>query len=683
MKKYLLIGTIAFMGTALFTSCGPSGGKATAGEEFTYEVDRFEDISVLKYRLPAFEQLTAGEKEFIYYLSEAALCGRDIFWDQNFKYNLAIRKTIEAIIDTYKGDREGADYKAFITYAKRVFFANGIHHHYSNDKFVPGFSPEYFAQLVNGSDPSRLPLREGQNAVQLAAILTPVLFDPSLYAKKVDQSEGTDMIAGSANNFYEGVTQAEVEAYYSSLADPNDPRPVSWGLNTKVVKEDGKVIEIPWKSGGMYGPAIDKIIFWLEKARNVALSDAQKKELDLLIDYYRTADLKTWDDYNVLWAGNTGLSVDYINGFIETYGDPLGMKATWESVVDYKDTEASKRTGVITENAQWFEDHSPVDPGYRKEKVTGVAASVINVAMLGGDCYPASPLGINLPNSNWIRAEAGSKSVTLANITDAKDIVARGSGFLEEFAFDQAEIDRAVKWGSLSDALHTDMHECIGHASGKLAPGTDPNALKNYASPLEEMRADLFALYFMMDPKMTEIGLVPSEEPAKALYDNYIRNGFLTQIVRIQPGKDIEQAHMRCRSAIAHWVYEKGKSDNVIEVMKRDGKTFVRINDYPKLRSLFGEMLKEVQRIKSEGDFTAGKNMIETYGVKIDQELHKEILARYAELNLAPYSGFVNPVMTPVTDRNGKITDVKIEYCSDFLGQMMEYGRNYSFLPAW
>jgi len=683
MKKYLLIGMIVFMGTALFTSCGPSGGKVTAEEEFTYEVDRFEDISVLKYRLPAFEQLTAGEKEFIYYLSEAALCGRDIFWDQNFRYNLVIRKTIEAIIDTYNGDRESADYKAFITYAKRVFFANGIHHHYSNDKFVPGFSSEYFAQLVNGSDASRLPLKEGQGAAQLAEMLTPLLFDPSLYAKKVDQSEGTDMIATSANNFYEGVTQAEVEAYYASLADPNDPRPVSWGLNTKVMKEAGKVTEIPWKSGGMYGPAIDKIIYWLEKARNVALSDTQKKELDLLIDYYRTADLRTWDDYNVLWAGNTGLSVDYINGFIETYGDPLGMKATWESVVDYKDTEASKRTGVITENAQWFEDHSPVDPRYRKEKVTGVAASVINVAMLGGDCYPASPLGINLPNSNWIRAEAGSKSVTLANITDAKDIVARGSGFLEEFAFDQAEIDRAVKWGSLSDALHTDMHECIGHASGKLAPGTDPNALKNYASPLEEMRADLFALYFMMDPKMTEIGLVPSDEPAKAQYDNYIRNGFLTQIVRIQPGKDIEQAHMRCRSAIAHWVYEKGKPDNVIEVVERDGKTYVRINDYPKLRSLFGEMLKEVQRIKSEGDFAAGKMMIENYGVKIDQELHKEILGRYAGLNLAPYSGFVNPVMTPVTDSNGKITDVTIEYCSDFLGQMMEYGRKYSFLTAW
>lgn len=674
---------ITFMGTALLTSCGQAGEKAAPEVEFNHEVDRFEDISVLKYRLPGFEQLTAGEKELIYYLSEAALCGRDILWDQNFRYNLVIRKTIEAIIDTYGGDRESDQYKAFITYAKRVFFATGIHHHYSNDKFVPGFTADYFASLTGGSDASRLPLKEGQTTAELTAMLTPILFDPSLYAKKVEQSEGTDMITASANNFYEGVTQAEVEAYYASIADPADPRPVSWGLNTKVVKKDGNVTEIPWKSGGMYGPAIDKIIYWLEKARDVALSDTQKQEIELLIQYYRSGDLKKWDEYNVVWAGNTGLSVDYINGFIETYGDPMGMKATWEAVVDYKDMEASKRTAVITENAQWFEDHSPVDPAYRKEKVTGVAASVINVAMLGGDCYPASPLGINLPNSNWIRTEAGSKSVTLANITDAKDIVARGSGFLEEFAFDRAEIDRAVQWGSLSDALHTDMHECIGHASGKLAPGTDPNALKNYASPLEEMRADLFALYFMMDPKMKEIGLMSSDEPAKAMYDNYIRNGFLTQIVRIQPGKDIEQAHMRCRSAIAHWVYEKGRADNVIEVMNRDGKSYVRINDYPRLRTLFGEMLKEVQRIKSEGDFAAGKSMIENYGVKIDRDLHTEMLERYARLNLAPYSGFVNPVMTPVTGSDGRITDVKIEYCSDFLGQMTEYGKNYAFLPAW
>jgi dipeptidyl-peptidase-3 len=682
MKKYLLIGTIAFMGTALFISCGPSQKKVAAEEEFTYQVDRFEDISVLRYRLPGFENLTAGEKEFIYYLSEAALCGRDILWDQNFRYNLVIRKTLEAIIDTYSGDRTGAEYEAFITYVKRVFFANGIHHHYSNDKFVPGFSEEFFAQLVMGSDTERLPLSVDQSAAQLVEMLTPIMFDPTLYAKKVNQAAGVDMITSSASNFYEGVTQQEVETYYSSLADPSDPRPVSWGLNTKVIKSDGKVTEVPWRSGGMYGQAVDKIIYWLDKARMAALSEKQKMELDILIDYYKTGDLKAWDDYNVMWAGNTGLSVDYINGFIESYNDPLGMKATWEAVVDYKDMEASKRTALITENAQWFEDHSPVDPQYRKEKVTGVAASVINVAMLGGDCYPASPLGINLPNSNWIRTESGSKSVTLANITDAKDIVARGSGFLEEFAYDQAEIERAVKWGSLADALHTDMHECIGHASGKLAPGTDPNALKNYASPLEEMRADLFALYFMMDPKMTGIGLVTSEDVAKTQYDNYIRNGLLTQIVRILPGKDIEQAHMRCRSSIAHWVFEKGKAADVIEVVSRDGKTYVRINDYAKLRDLFGDMLREVQRIKSEGDFEAGRNLIENYGVKIDQELHKEILARYARLDLAPYIGFVNPVMTPVTDRDGRITDVTIEYCSDFLGQMMEYGRSYSFLPA-
>lgn len=680
MNKILLIGTIAAMGIALFTSCGQAGKEAAKADDFTYQVDRFEDISVLKYRLPGFEQLTPGEKEFIYYLSEAALCGRDILWDQNFKYNLVIRKTMEAVIASYSGDKKAAEYASFITWAKRVFFANGIHHHYSNDKFIPGFSAEYFTTLVSESDPSLLPLKDGQNPADLITMLAPVIFDPAIYAKRVDQTEGADMITSSANNFYEGVTQAEVEKYYSALADPSDPRPVSWGLNTKVVKVNGRVSEIPYKSGGLYGGAIDQIVNWLEKAKNVAFGESQKKELELLIDYYKTGDLKTWDDYNVLWAGNTDLSVDYINGFIETYGDPLGMKATWESVVDYKDMEASKRTSVITKNAQWFEDNSPVDPQYRKEKVTGVAASVINVAMLGGDCFPASPLGINLPNSNWIRIEAGSKSVTLANITDAKDIVSRGSGFLEEFAFDQAEIDRAVKYGSVSDALHTDMHECIGHASGKLAPGTDPNALKNYASPLEEARADLFALYYMMDPKMIEIGLMESDEPAKAMYDSYIRNGLITQIVRIKPGKDIEQAHMRNRSAIAHWVYGKGSSDNVIEMVSRDGKTFVKVNDYGKLRILFGEMLKEVQRIKSEGDFEAGKNMIENYGVKIDPVLHAEILGRYEKLNLAPYSGFVNPVLKPVVDAQGKITDVQVEYCSDFLGQMMEYGKKYSFL---
>lgn len=681
MKKIIFIGTVAVMGTVFFTSCGQFGKRGAADEEFTYQVDRFADISVLRYRLPAFEELSAQEKEFIYYLSEAALCGRDILWDQNFRYNLVIRKTIEAVIDTYSGDRESDQYKAFVTWAKRVFFANGIHHHYSTDKFVPVFSREYFADLVSNSDATRLPLKNGQNAGDLVAMLSPVIFDPDLFAKRVEQSAGIDMITSSANNFYEGVTQGEVEKYYAAKVDKADPEPVSWGLNSKIVRAaDGTLTELTYRSGGLYGPAIDKIIYWLEKAKNAALSEVQKREIGMLIDYYKTGDLKIWDEYNVIWAGDTGLSVDYINGFIETYGDPMGLKATWEAVVEYKDNEASKRTSIITANAQWFEDNSPVDPRYRKEKVTGVAASVINVAMLGGDCYPASPLGINLPNSNWIRATAGSKSVTLANITDAKDIVDRGSGFLQEFAWDQAEIDRAVRYGSQADALHTDLHECVGHASGKLAPATDPNALKNYASPLEEMRADLFALYFIPDPKMIEIGLMQSEEPAKALYDNYIRNGLLTQIVRIQPGKDIEQAHMRGRAAIAHWVYEKGKADNVIEIAKRDDKTYVRINDYARLRNLFGEMLKEVQRIKSEGDYEAGRNMIENYGVKIDSTLHREILARYEKLNLAPYSGFVNPRLIPVTDKEGRITDVKVEYCSDYLGQMMEYGRKYSFL---
>ncbi len=680
MKRIILIGTIAAMGIALFTSCRQTENKSGKAEEFSYQVDRFEDISVLRYRLPGFEQLSLQEKELIYYLSEAALCGRDIFWDQNFRFNLVIRKTVEAVIDSYRGDRDTEEFRNFLIYAKRIFFANGIHHHYSNDKFVPGFTAEYFATLVKESDGSLLPLTEAMNREALTTLLTPLLFDPELYPKRVDQTEGTDMIASSANNFYEGVTQGEVEGYYAALADPADTTPVSWGLNTKVMKRDGKVSEIPYRSGRLYGDAIDRIIAWLEKAKAVALSDLQKREIELLIDYYRTGDLKTWDDYNVLWAGNTGLSVDYINGFIETYGDPLGMKATWESVVDYKDLEASKRTSLITSNAQWFEDNSPIDPQFRKEKVTGVAASVINVAMLGGDCYPASPLGINLPNSNWIRSEAGSKSVTLANITDAKDISARGSGFLEEFAFDEDEITRAKEFASLADALHTDLHECIGHASGKLAPGTDPNALKNYASPLEEMRADLFALYYLMDPKLTEIGLISSPETGKAEYDNYIRNGLLTQIVRIAPGKDIEQAHMRCRAAISSWVYQKAAPDSIVKLVSRDAKTYVTIIGYEKLRMLFGQMLKEVQRIKSEGDFEAGKDLIEKYGVKINPLLHQEILERYAKLNLAPYSGFVNPVLKPVVDANGSITDITVEYTSDFLGQMREYGKKYSFL---
>jgi dipeptidyl-peptidase-3 len=569
-----------------------------------------------------------------------------------------------------------------MVYAKRIFFSNGIHHHYSSDKFKPGFDSSYFAALVTGSEKGRLPIKEGQNVEQLIGLLTPVLFDENLFRRKVEQREGADLVTESSSNFYEGVTQREVEAFYAGKADPKDPRPVSLGLNSKIIKVNGKVIEDVYKSGGRYGSAIDEIIKWLDKASSVAETDLQKKELALLIEYYKTGDLRKWDEYNVTWAKNTGSMIDYINGFIENYEDPLGMKATWEAIVNYTDVEASKRTAIITANAQWFEDNSPIMPQYRKEKVTGVAAKVINIAMLGGDCYPASPLGINLPNADWIRKEVGSKSVTLANISTAYDIASQGNGFLEEFAASSEEVTRVRKYRTISDALHTDLHECVGHASGKLAEGTDPNALKNYASPLEEARADLFALYYMTDDKMTELGLFPDKEAGEVAYDDYLRNGLLTQIVRIKPGKDIEQAHMRCRSAISHWVYEKGKADNIVELINVDGKTYVRINDYLKLRSLFGEMLKEIQRIKSEGDYDAGRKLIEEYGVKIDPKLHTEVLDRYAKLNLAPYTGFINPMLLPVYDSNGTITDIKVEYADDYLGQMMYYGKNYSFLPA-
>ena len=651
-------------------------------DDFRYFVEQFDDMRVLKYKLPGFEALTLQQKEYLYYLSQAALAGRDILWDQNFRYNLKIRKTLEAILDDYSGDKESVDYKAFLVYAKRVFFANGIHHHYSSDKLIPGFSSANFDLLVKGTAPEKLPLAAGQTPERLIAEISPVIFDDKLFPRKVEQRTGADMVAESASNFYEGVTQKEVEDFYAAKATLNDPRPVSLGLNSKVVKINGKLVEEVYKSGGKYGTAIDTVISWLGKAASVAETENQKKELGLLIDYYKSGDLKTWDEYNVVWAQNGEPMIDYINGFIENYEDPMGMKATWEAIVDYTDLEATKRTRIITANAQWFEDNSPIQPQYRKEKVTGVAAKVINIAMLGGDCYPASPLGINLPNADWIRKEVGSKSVTLANITNAYDAASRGNGFLEEFAADADEVARIKRYGTLADALHTDLHECVGHASGKLAEGTDPNALKNYASPLEEARADLFALYFMMDKKILELNLLPDAEAAEAAYDSYLRNGLLTQIVRIQPGKDIEQAHMRCRSAISHWVYEKGKNKNVIEFLNNNGKSYIRIRDYDKLRTLFGELLKEIQRIKSEGDFNAGKKIIEDFGIRIDPQLHAEILERYAKLNLAPYTGFVNPYLFPVYDNNGVITDVVVEYTDDFIGQMMYYGKNYSFLTV-
>jgi dipeptidyl-peptidase-3 len=649
-------------------------------DDFEYFVEQFEDIRVLRYQLPGFEFLTIQKKKLIYYLSQAALSGRDILWDQNFRYNMMIRKAIEAILDNYSGDKESAEYEAFLVYAKRVFFANGIHHHYSNDKLKPGFSASYFASLIDGTDRNYLPLSAGQTVEEFISILADVIFDEKLFGRKVEQRKGADMVAESAVNFYENVNQKEVEDFYKAKIDQQDPHPVSIGLNSKVSKKEGKIVEDVYRSGGLYGPVIDQIVIWLEKAIIASDSEMQRKEIGLLIDYYRSGDLKVWDNFNVLWAQDNEPEVDYNNGFIETYSDPLGRKATWEAIVNYTDIEASRRTKIITANTQWFEDNSPIQLQYKKEKVNGVAAKVINIAMLGGDCYPVSPLGINLPNANWIRKEVGSKSVSLANITNAYDITSQGNGFLEEFAAGQSEVDRIKNYGPLAEALHTDLHECVGHASGKLAEGTDPNALKNYASPLEEARADLFALYFMMDKKLLDLGLLPVEDAAKASYDAYLRNGLLTQIVRIKPGKDIEEAHMRNRSAISHWVYEKGRKENVVEIFRKDNKSYVGINDYLKLRNLFGDLLKEIQRIKSEGDYEAGKNLIENYGVKVDPDLHAEILERYKKLNLAPYTGFVNPILLPVYNTNGDITDVIVQYPTDYLEQMLDYGRNYSFL---
>ena len=649
-------------------------------DNFNYFIDQFEDIRVLRYQLPGFGFLTFQQKKLIYYLSQAALSGRDILWDQNFRYNMLIRKTLEAILDNYSGDKESTEYKAFHIYAKRVFFANGIHHHYSNDKLKPGFSESYFASLIYGTDRNYLPLSAGQTVEEFISILADVIFDGKLFGRKVEQRKGADMVAESAVNFYENVNQKEVEDFYKAKIDQQDPHPVSIGLNSKVSKKEGKIVEDVYRSGGLYGPVIDQIVIWLEKAIIASDSVMQRKEIGLLIDYYRSGDLKVWDNFNALWAQDNEPEVDYNNGFIETYSDPLGRKATWEAIVNYTDIEASRRTKIITANAQWFEDNSPVQPQYKKEKVNGVAAKVINIAMLGGDCYPVSPLGINLPNANWIRKEVGSKSVSLANITNAYDITSLGNGFLEEFAADQSEVDRIKNYGPLAEALHTDLHECVGHASGKLAEGTDPNALKNYASPLEEARADLFALYFMMDKKLLDLDLLPCEDAAKASYDAYLRNGLLTQIVRIKPGKDIEEAHMRNRSAITHWVYEKGREENVVEIFRKDNKSYVRIKDYLRLRNLFGDLLKEIQRIKSEGDYEAGKNLIENFGVKVDPDLHAEILERYTKLNLAPYTGFVNPKLIPVYNPGGEITDIVLEYVDDYLGQMLEYGRKYSFL---
>lgn len=668
-----------------FTAC--TGNKTASPEKaqsFSYEVDKFADLQILRYQVPGFESLTLNQKQLLYHLSQAAIMGRDILFDQNCRYNLAVRRTLEAITENYKGDRSSADYKAMEVYLKRVWFSNGIHHHYGEEKFVPGFSKEFFVSAVKGLDPNAVPVRDGQTVDQFLAELVPVIFDPSVLSKRTVQSGDQDLILASANNYYGGgITQHEVEAFYDKMKDPKDETPISYGLNSRLVKEDGKIVENVWKVGGLYTQAIERIVAELQLAVPFAENENQKKVIETLISYYKTGDLKEFDAYAVLWVKDTVSEVDFINGFTETYGDPLGMKASWESTVNFVNKEATKRTIVISNNAQWFEDNSPVDSRFKKKEVKGVSAKVITVAMLGGDCYPATPIGINLPNADWIRKDHGSKSVTIENITEAYDKASQGSGFNEEFVWSDKEREAIKTYGFLTDNLHTDLHECLGHGSGQLLPGVASDALKAYSSTLEETRADLFGLYYIADPKLVELGLVPDAEAYKAEYYKYIMNGLMSQLVRIELGKNVEEAHMRNRQLIAKWAFEQGKADNVIELKKKEGKTYVVVNDYAKLRELFGKLLAEVQRIKSEGDFAAGKKLVEDYAVKVDPELHAEVLKRYAALNLAPYKGFVNPVMKLVKNEKGEVTDVTLDYTEGYTEQMVRYGKEYSFLPTY
>lgn len=651
-------------------------------EEFSYIVDQFADLQILRYQVPGFENLSLRQKQLLYHLSEAALMGRDILFDQNGRYNLVIRRTLEAVYQYGIVDKSSADYQAFEVYLKRVWFANGIHHHYGEDKFIPGFSEAFFDAAVRSVDVSLLPLKTGETVDTLLARLKPVIFDPTVMPKRTVQSGDTDWIQASANNYYgEDVTQAEVEAFYGKMKAEGDSRcPLSYGLNSRLEKENGLLVERVWKVGGLYSEAIERIVAELEKAAAFAENEKQRQIIATLIDYYRTGDLRTFDTYSILWVEDTDSQVDFVNGFIETYGDALGLKASWESTVNFRNEEATRRTQTISENAQWFEDHSPVDQRFKKERVKGVSAKVITVTMLGGDCYPSTPIGINLPNADWIRRDHGSKSVTIENIMEAYDKASQGSGFSDEFVWSDEERNRIKTYGFLTDMLHTDLHECLGHGSGQLLPGTDPDALKAYASTLEEARADLFGLYYLADPKMQELGLVPDGEAFKAEYYKYMMNGLLTQLVRIEEGKEVEEAHMRNRQLIARWVFEQGAADKVVELKKRDGKTFVVINDYQQLRVLFGKLLAEVQRIKSEGDYEAGRSLVENYGVKIDPVLHHEIRERYVRLHLSPYKGFVNPIMREVKDDSGHVTDITLDYTEGYAEQMLRYSRDYSYL---
>lgn len=659
--RMMSLGAIVIAGA----SCSQAE-KKTEEAGFRYLIDEFADLKVMRYRIPGWEELSLRQKEYVYHLAEAAKWGRDIYFEQNCEGNLRLRKVIEKIINEYAGDRTTADYLSFEVYAKRVFFSNGVHHHYAEDKFFPECSKEYFASLM-----------ESVGAFDQGIL--DFVYDRESGQQRRSTSQEGDIVTLSAVNYYEGVTRKEVEDYYASIEDKNDPRPIAYGLNTKVVKQDGKVTELPWCVGGLYSDLITKICDELEKAAAVAENDTQRKCISLLVDYYRTGDLRKWDEYNVAWVGELEGTVDFVNGFVEDYNDPLGRKGAWEGNVNIKDHKASERTEILSANAQWFEDNSPVDPRFRKPEVKGVSAKVINVACISGDSYPSTPIGINLPNADWIRKEYGSKSVTIANITHAYDQAANESpnNMLDEFAWDDAEKELIRKWGSYADEIHTDLHECLGHGSGQLLPGVATTAMGEYSSTLEETRADLFGLYYSADPKLVELGIMPDAEAYKAEYSSYIRNGLFTQFTRVELGAKNTEAHMQNRKLIAQWCYEKGLKDNVIEKKTRDGKTYFVINDYPALRNLFAELLAEIQRIKSEGDYEAGKNLVETYAVNIDPQLHKEVLERYAKLNLKPYGGFVNPDIVPVI-KDGKVVDYTLEYTDSFLDQQLKYGRDYS-----
>ncbi len=681
MKKSFIFMMIAI----IYASCQsiPDQTNDDSGNKFRFVTDQFADLQILRYQVPGFEDLTPKEKELVYYLYEAALSGRDIIYDQNFKHNLKIRRTIEAIVNGYPDDKETEEFKNFMVWAKRVWFSNGIHHHYSTRKIIPEISESYFAELIEKST-AEFPLEGEETKSDLIELLTPIIFDPEIASKRVNVDPDVDNVKTSANNFYENVTHDEVMAFYEKMKDPDTHRPVEYGLNSKLVKEDGQVKEKIYRHGGMYTGAIEKIIYWLEKALTVAENNAQQAALSKLIEYYKTGDLKIFDDYNILWVQDTASTVDVINGFIEVYGDAIGMRGAYESVVSIKDKVQTERMKSLEENAQWFENNSPFMDAHKKENVTGISYKVITVVVESGDAAPSTPIGINLPNSDWVRKEHGSKSVSLGNIKDAYTEAAASSGAIEEFVYREEDRQRTREFGTLSENIHTALHEVIGHGSGQLEPGVaNPSeTLKNYSSALEEARADLVSLYFMIDPKLVEMGIVPSVEVGKAQYDGYIRNGLMLQLRRIEPGENIEQAHMRNRQTVASWVYEKGKAENVIEKIQENGKTYFVVNDYEKLRELFGELLREVQRIKSQGDFEAGKNLIETYGVKVDQELLAEVKSRYEQMGTAPYSGFIQPKLVPVME-NDQIVDVTITYPEDFVEQMLEYGEKYSFLPNY